>query len=141
MKYSVFAVALLPSSHAWVYLTRAPIKLSSSTAIKSSSSKDINNCTYVDQSRRNALGMFLGIFSISFPTHAKEPEESNLVKDNKNMKDTDPLSSFGQDLSNMDFNSWKNNEVKKDDNLIKNDLENAIKDTQKKRSVGPRTHG
>lgn len=83
----------------------------------------------------------LGIFSIPFSTHAKEPEQNSSVKDNKNIKDLDPLSSFGQDLNNMDFNSWKNNEMKKDDNLIKNDLENAIKDTQKKRAVGPRTHG
>ena len=129
MQYSIFAIALLPSSHAWV----SPIKLSS---------KDINDCTYnVDQSRRYALATIFGIFSIPVSSHAKEIEQNNYVKDNRNIKDTDPLSSFGQDLNNMDFNSWKNNEVKKDDNLIKNDLENAIKDTQKKRAVGPRTHG
>ena len=133
MRYSILATAFLPSSHAWVSHTRAPVK--------SSSSKDINICTCVDQSRRYALATMLGIFSIPFPTHAKEPEQSNSVKDNKNIKDLDPLSSFGQDLNNMDFNSWKNNEMKKDDNLIKNDLENAIKDTQKERAVGPRTHG
>lgn len=133
MKYSIFAIALLPSSQALVSHTRTPIK--------SSSSKDINNCTYVDQSRRYALATILGIFSFPISSHAKEPEQSNFVNDNKNIKDTDPLRSFGQDLSNMDFNSWKNNEVKKDGNLIKNDLENAIKDTQKKRAVGPRTHG
>ena len=97
--------------------------------------------------------------------YAAEEKEIGSSSNNKASSTEDALSSFGKDLNSMNFDSWsvggssspgiaptdngsslgvggipKNGSVRSDDGG-ESDLDGAIKESTRRRNVGPRTHG